>query len=70
MDEQPSYKKPEGKTGEKLLDIMDQDHTPIALWSYTNMDVNEDDVLLDIAVEADSTLKDCFKNHPRPKATE
>lgn len=68
MDEQPSYKKPEGKTGEKLLDIMDQNHTPIALWSYTNMDVNEDDVLLDIGCGSGLNIKRLFQKSPKAKS--
>lgn len=68
MDEMASYKKPEGKTGEELLDLMDQDHTPIALWSYTNMDVKEDDVLLDIGCGSGLNIRRLHRKSPKAKS--
>lgn len=68
MDEVPSYKKPEGKSGEELLDIMDEDHTPIALWSYTNLDVKEDDVILDIGCGSGLNIKRLYEKSPKAKS--
>lgn len=68
MDEIPSYKKPEGKSGEELLDLMDHDHTPIALWSYTNFDVKEDDVLLDIGCGSGLNIKRLFEKSSKAKS--
>lgn len=67
MDEIPSYKKPEGQLGEELLDQMDQDHTPIALWSYTNMDVKQDDTLLDIGCGSGLNIKRLHEKSPKAK---
>lgn len=68
MDEIPSYKKPEGQLGEELLDQMDQDHTPIALWSYTNLDVKEDDVLLDIGCGSGLNIKRLYEKYSKAKS--
>ena len=68
MDEIPSYKKPEGKLGEELLNQMDHDHTPIALWSYTNFDVKDDDVLLDIGCGSGLNIKRLYEKSPKAKS--
>lgn len=68
MDKMPSYKKPEGKSGEELLDLMDKDHTPIALWAISNMEVNEDDVTLDIGCGSGLNIKRFLKKSPKAKS--
>ncbi len=51
------YGKPEGVDGEKLLDLMDEGHTPVSLWALTNLDVNENDEILDIGCGSGLNLK-------------
>jgi ubiquinone/menaquinone biosynthesis C-methylase UbiE len=68
MDEMASYKKPEGKSGEELLDLMDHDHTPIALWSLKNLKVNEKDVTLDIGCGSGLNIKRLFEKSPNAKS--
>jgi ubiquinone/menaquinone biosynthesis C-methylase UbiE len=68
MSETPSYKKPEGKSGEELLDLMDKDHTPIALWSLTNLEVKEDDTTLDIGCGSGLNIKRLYEKSPKSKS--
>ena len=51
------YGKPEGVDGEKLLDLMDEGHTPVSLWALTKLDVNENDEILDIGCGSGLNLK-------------
>lgn len=66
--EMPDYSKPEGTSGEELLDTMDKDHTPIALWSYTNMEIKDDDVLLDIGCGSGLNVKRLHEKSPNAKS--
>ena len=68
MDKTPSYKKPEGKSGEELLDLMDKEHAPIALWAISNMEIKEDDVTLDIGCGSGLNIKRFFKKSPKAKS--
>lgn len=51
------FGKPEGKKGEDLLDLMDEGHTPVSLWALTNIDVNDDDLVLDIGCGSGLNIK-------------
>lgn len=68
MDEKISYKKPEGKIGEEVLDQMDIDHKPIALWSLKNLEVKENDVTLDIGCGSGLNIKRLFEKSPKAKS--
>jgi SAM-dependent methyltransferase len=62
------YGKPKGEHGEELLDLMDHDHTPIALWSLKNLKVNEKDVTLDIGCGSGLNIKRLFEKSPKAKS--
>ena len=63
----PDYSKPKGESGEELLDTMDKEHTPIALWSYTNMEIREDDVFMDIGCGSGLNVKRLHEKSPLAK---
>lgn len=68
MDEEiPLYGKPAGQEGEDLLDKMDKGHTPIALWSYTNIEIKDDDITLDIGCGSGLNVKRQYENHQMQK---
>ncbi len=63
----PNYSKPTGESGEDLLDLMDKDHTPIALWSYRNMDICDDDVLVDVGCGSGLNVKRLHEKSSKAK---
>lgn len=69
MDEEiPLYGKPAGQEGEDLLDKMDKGHTPIALWSYTNIEIKDDDITLDIGCGSGLNVKRQYEKSPNAKS--
>lgn len=67
-EEVPIYAKPEGQEGEDLLNKMDKGHTPIALWSYNNIEIMEDDVTLDIGCGSGLNVKRQQEKSPNAKS--
>ena len=41
-------RKPEGKLGSELIDMMNENHEGLAKWSTSHLDITENDVILDI----------------------
>lgn len=41
-------RKPEGKLGGKLIDMMNENHEGLAQWSISHLDIHNDDIILDI----------------------
>ncbi len=68
MDDGANFSKPEGKAGEELIDSMDINHTPVSLWSLTNLKVNEDDVTLDIGCGSGLNIKRLYEKSPKAKS--
>ena len=68
MDDGANFGKPEGLAGEELIDAMDIGHTPVSLWSLTNLDVKEDDVTLDIGCGSGLNVKRLYEKSPKAKS--
>lgn len=43
-----NIKKPEGKAGEEILNNMNKNHTPIALWALKHTPIKGEDIVIDI----------------------
>ena len=41
-------RKPEGDLGDKLIDMMNQNHESLAKWSVSHLDISKNDIILDI----------------------
>lgn len=68
MDEEKTvYGKPEGKAGEKLLDEMDDHHTPVSLWAIGHMNINDDDIILDIGCGSGLNVRRLHQKSPQSK---
>lgn len=68
MSNDAQFGKPEGEAGEELIDAMDISHTPVSLWSLTNLEVNEDDVTLDIGCGSGLNIKRLYEKSPKAKS--
>ncbi|RAP52012.1 MAG: hypothetical protein BZ138_03855 [Methanosphaera sp. rholeuAM270] len=68
MEEKACFGKPEGKAGEELLDSMDRGHTPVSLWSLSNLEIEAADVTLDIGCGSGLNVKRLFERSPRAKS--
>lgn len=66
-EEKASYRKPEGKAGEKLIDTMDKSHTPVSLWSIDHININEDDIILDIGCGSGLNVKRLHEKSSKAK---
>ena len=43
-----NIRKPNGKEGEKVLDNMNKNHTPMALWALQHTPIKEEDTVIDV----------------------
>lgn len=50
-------RKPKGKLGSKLIDMMNENHEGLAQWSVGHLDISEEDVILDIGCGGGVNIK-------------
>jgi ubiquinone/menaquinone biosynthesis C-methylase UbiE len=67
MDSMKSYAKPDGIEGEELLDSMDIDHSPRALWSLDIIPICETDVVVDIGCGSGLNVKRLHEKSSKAK---
>lgn len=68
MSNGAQFGKPEGLAGEKLIDNMDINHTPVSLWSLRNLEVKENDVTLDVGCGSGLNIKRLYEKSPKAKS--
>jgi len=67
MDSMKNYAKPTGNEGNKLLDSMDINHSPRALWSLNLMPIEEEDMIVDIGCGSGLNVKRLHEKSPKSK---
>lgn len=54
-------RKPEGKLGDKLIDMMNENHESLAQWSVSHINITKEDIILDIGCGGGVNVKRFLK---------